>query len=116
MQRDDQRVVAQDHGHGFGRMASPLLLENADRLGDLLRHGWIELFHGTTPWMLATSPQNREPTQRITRRRSTAPAYSLTSLPAEPGCSLSSRPTTSTRLVTGAVLTSTTAAYVNLFL
>ena len=34
VQRDDQCVVAQDHGHGFGRIAGPLLLENADRLGD----------------------------------------------------------------------------------
>jgi hypothetical protein len=46
VQRDDQRVIAQDHGHGLGRIASPLLLEHADRLGDLLRHGWVELFHG----------------------------------------------------------------------
>ena len=27
----------------LGAIASPLLLEDADRLGDLLRHGWIEL-------------------------------------------------------------------------
>ena len=53
VQRDDQRVVAQNHGHGFGRIASPLLLVDADRLGDLLRHGWIKLFHETTPWVRA---------------------------------------------------------------
>jgi len=44
VQRDDQRVLAQHHGHGFWRVAGPPLLESADRLRDLLRHGWVELF------------------------------------------------------------------------
>jgi len=24
-------------------------------VGDLLRHGWIEIFHGTTPWVPANA-------------------------------------------------------------
>ena len=42
VQRDHQRGVAQHHGHGLGRVARPLLLENTCRLGDLLRHGELD--------------------------------------------------------------------------
>ena len=48
VQRDHQRVLAQDHGHRLGHVARSLLLESACRLGDLLRHARIELFHRIT--------------------------------------------------------------------
>ena len=52
MQGDDQRLVTQDHGHRLGRVACSLLLESGCRLGDLLCHGQIGLFHPVPPWCL----------------------------------------------------------------
>ncbi len=45
VQRDQQRVPAENHGHQLGVMARSLLLESNCRLGNLLRHARIEFFH-----------------------------------------------------------------------
>jgi hypothetical protein len=47
VQRDQQRVPAENHGHRLGLVACSLLLESDCRLSDLLRHTRIELFHRT---------------------------------------------------------------------
>ena len=49
VQCDDQRVITQHHSHRLGRITGPPLLEHADRLGNLLRHRWVELFHRAIP-------------------------------------------------------------------
>jgi hypothetical protein len=67
-------------------------------LCDLLCRARIGLFHGTTRGVLANVAHRQEqkrPTWRNTRRYSATSAYSLTSPPARPGCSLSSHPTIS---------------------
>ena len=45
VQRDHQRVFAQDHGHRLGRVAGAFLLESDGRLRDLLCHGRIGFDH-----------------------------------------------------------------------
>ena len=56
------------------------------------------------PWSLrvSRSTESKKPTRRNALRNSTTSAYSSTSPPAKPGCSLSSRPTTSNSLLTEA--------------
>ena len=49
MQGDDQRLVTQHDSHRLGSVASTLLLESGGRLGDLLRHSQIGLFHPVPP-------------------------------------------------------------------
>src|SRR5579862_1704045 len=54
-----------------------------------------ESVHGQLLTDLARSRTKKKPTWRNTRRYSTTSAYSLTSLPARPGCPQSSHPTIS---------------------
>ena len=49
MQRDQQRIAAENHGHRLGLVARSLLLESDCRLGNLLRHARIKVFHGIPP-------------------------------------------------------------------
>jgi len=81
------RVLAQDHGHGFGCIASLPLLEGADRLCDLLPHGWIERFSydssfATIVHLLHGHENKKADVAEHPIRCSTTSAYSLTSPPA----------------------------------
>ena len=85
-------------------MARSLLLESNSRLCNLLGHARIEPFHRTSsPTVVANVLHNQEqkkPTWRNTQRYSTTSAYSSTSPPALPSCSLSSHPTIRWRAAT----------------
>ena len=62
MQRDQERVPAEDHGHRFGLVAGSLLLESDCRFCNLLRHARIEFFHRISSSQRLHSQEQKKPT------------------------------------------------------
>ena len=60
MQRDQQRVAAENHGHRLGLVARSLLLESDCRLGNLLCHARIEVLHGRRPSTAAYGQERKK--------------------------------------------------------